>query len=80
MSEDVGGVSFNAEGTFMTLPSLMLRYRWSYTWFETNKLIDADISFGYVLYILELRVGFWYMDTSGADPLMGPYAGVALWF
>ncbi len=80
MSEDVGGVSFNAEGTFMTLPGMMLRYRWSYTWFETNRLIDADISFGYVLFILELRVGFWYMDTSGADPLLGPYAGIALWF
>ena len=80
MSGDVGGVSFNAEGTFMTVPGLMFRYRWSYTWFEYNKLIDADISIGYILVILELRAGFWYMDTSGADALFGPYIGAALWF
>ncbi len=77
--ESAGGVSANADGTIMAAPGLMLRWSFSYTWFETNHLIDAEISLGYIVKIIEFRIGAWMMETDGADELWGPYAGLAIW-
>ena len=78
--EGAAGISFNAEGTLMPASSLLIRWRFSYSWMDTNHLSDLDLSVGYIFFFTEVRIGLWLMDTDGADSLWGPYFGIAFWF